>query len=108
MPSLHQHPMCGINRTLMLVGSLLTVIAFSSCVMGWVRANTSPEEAERDGAACRIVAYGKYPERMVHVQSDSRREPSRDEDTNTLLREEDAKYCMRQKGYGFQRVTGSA
>jgi hypothetical protein len=72
--------------------------------MGWVRPNTSPHEVEQDGAACRIAAYGKYPERMVHVESDSPREPSRDEDTNSILRDEDAKYCMRQKGYAFERL----
>ena len=72
--------------------------------MGWVRPDTSPEQVEQDGAACRIAAYGKYPERMVHVESDNRREPSSDQDTNTVIREEDAKYCMRQKGYVFERV----
>ena len=91
-------------RALMILGSIFALAALWSCTMGWVRPNTSPEQVEQDGAECRIAAYGKYPERMVHVESDNRREPSRDEDTNTLVRDEDAKYCMRQKGYAFERV----
>lgn len=43
---------------------------------------------------------------MVHIESDNPREPARDEDSNVLLRDGQAKYCMRQKGYSFERVRG--
>jgi hypothetical protein len=98
--------MDGKCRTLIIPGSLVAPVALCSCTMGWVRPNTGPEQVEQDGAECRIAAYGKYPERMVHMESDKPREPSRDEDTNALLRDEQAKYCMRQKGYAFKRVRG--
>lgn len=92
----------------MIPGSIVALVALWGCTMGWVRPNTSPEQLEQDGAECRIAVYGKYPERMVHVASDNHREPSRDEDTNALLRDEEAKYCMRQKGYTFARARGGA
>jgi hypothetical protein len=41
---------------------------------------------------------------MVKVDVDHPREPSHDADANILLRDEDAKYCMRQKGYIFERL----
>jgi hypothetical protein len=100
--------MDGACRVLMVPGSVVVFVALASCSMGWVRPNTSPEQVQQDGAECRIAAYGKYPERMVHVESDNRREPSRDEDTNTTVRDEEAKYCMRQKGYAFERVRNGA
>jgi hypothetical protein len=100
--------MDGKCRVLMIPGSIVALVALWSCTMGWVRSNTSPEQVEQDGAECHIAAYGKYPERMVHRASDSPREPSRDEDTNALLRDEEAKYCMRQKGYAFEHVRGGA
>lgn len=95
-------------RILMIAGILAALTALSSCTMGWVKPDTSPKQAEQDGAECRIAAYGKYPERMVHFESDNPREPSRDEDTNAVLREEEAKYCMRQKGYVYGRVRSGA
>lgn len=100
--------MGGTCRALMIPGSIAAPVALWSCTMTWVRPNTSPEQVKQDSAGCRIAAYGKYPERMVHVESDNRREPSRDEDTNTLLRDEEAKYCMRQRGYPFEHARGGA
>jgi hypothetical protein len=70
--------------------------------MAWVRPNTTAEQTHDDSADCNIRAYGKYPERMVRIDSTSRNQPSRDEDTNSTLRDEEAKYCMRQKGYTYQ------
>jgi len=91
-------------RALVTAGALVALAALCSCTMDWVRPNTSPAQAKQDGAECRIAAYGRYPEKMVHLESDKPREPSRDEDLNALLRDEDAKYCMRQKGYAFEGV----
>jgi len=92
----------GIYRGLMIPGALLSLVAVEGCTMGWVRPNTSPDQE------CHIAAYGKYPERMVHIESDSRREPSRDEDSNSVLRDEEANYCMRQKGYSFEHLRAGA
>jgi hypothetical protein len=100
--------MDGTCRALLIPGSIVSLVALCSCTMAWVRPNTSPEQVQQDGADCRIAAYGKYPERMVRIESDNPREPSRDDDTNALLRDEEAKYCMRQKGYAFERARGGA
>jgi hypothetical protein len=72
--------------------------------MAWIRPNTNPDQTHQDYAECEITAYGKYPENMVHIDSQSRREPSRDVDTNTTLRDEETKYCMRQRGYVYERA----
>jgi len=70
--------------------------------MHWNRPGTSPEQMHQDYAACDISATGKYPETMIHVDSDNRHEASRDVDTNAILRDQEIQYCMRQKGYVCQ------
>ena len=79
------------------------VVLTAGCTMSWVRPGTPPDQTREDSADCNIQAYGKYPERMVHVEGAGRDHPSYDEDTNTTLRDEEAKYCMRQKGYVYMR-----
>lgn len=83
------------------MGALLLL---TGCAAGWVRPNTSPDQAHAEDFACEVQAWGKYPHQNVHIDSDSLREPSRDLDPNTTIRGEEQKYCMRQKGYTFQRL----
>jgi hypothetical protein len=67
--------------------------------MDWSRPGTGPEQVRQDYAECDILATGKYPENVVHIDSYSPHEPSRDVDTNAVLRDEETQYCMRQRGY---------
>jgi hypothetical protein len=72
--------------------------------MSWVRPGSSPEQARDDNAACQISAAGHYPPNIIRAHSLSSGEPKLDQDVNALLRDEDAKFCMRQKGYTFEHV----
>jgi hypothetical protein len=84
---------------------LLTIGLLSACApMAWVRSDTTPQQTQSDGAECRISAYGKYPEKEVHIVSDDKRTPSTDQDTNGTLRDAEASYCMRMKGYSWQHA----
>lgn len=76
-------------------------LLISGCTLTWIRPNTSSQQMHQDYAECEITAYGKYPANMVHLSSESPREPSRDVDANTILRDEETKYCMRQRGYDY-------
>lgn len=100
--------MVGKSRGVMISRSVDALVALCGCKMDWVRPNTGTEEVEQDGAECRIAAYGKYPERMMPTTNHSPRGADSDEDSNAVLRDEEAKYCMRQKGYSFERVRGGA
>jgi hypothetical protein len=84
---------------------LPTIALLSGCgPMTWVRPDTTAEKAQSDGAECRISAYGKYPEKEVHIVSDDKRTPSSYQDTNDTLRDAEASYCMRMKGYSWQHA----
>jgi hypothetical protein len=78
-------------------------LLLSGCAMGWVRPGTSFEQTHDDSSYCDIESYGKYPVNIVHVDSPSAHEPY-DVDTNRILRDNEAKYCMRQKGYTYQWI----
>jgi hypothetical protein len=84
--------------------AIVVALLLCACTMAWTRANTSPEQRHQDYAECEITAYGKYPENVAHIASDNVREPSKDVDTNETLRNEETNYCMRQRGYLFQRA----
>ncbi len=78
---------------------IASAVLISGCVMDWSRPGTSPEQMRQDYGACDIVATSKYPENIVHIDSNRIHEPSRDVDTNAILRDQETQYCMRQKGY---------
>ena len=82
---------------------LASLLLLSGCAAGWARPNTSPDQAHQDDFACQVEAW-KVSRQSVHIDSDEFREPSRDVDTNSTMRGEQAKYCMRQKGYTFGRL----
>lgn len=84
--------------------AVTSALTLAACAMAWTRANTTPEQLHQDYAECEITAYGKHPENVVHVQSESLREPSKDVDTNETLRNEETNYCMRRRGYVYQRA----
>jgi|HubBroStandDraft_4_1064222.scaffolds.fasta_scaffold2494720_1 hypothetical protein len=71
----------------------------SGCAMDWSRPGASPEQMRQDYAACDISATGKYPESVVHITNTDPHEPSKNIDTNAILRDQETQYCMRQKGY---------
>ena len=75
----------------------------AGCTMGWVRPNTTAEQTRSDNAECQISAAGKYPPNVIRAGSLRPGEPSIDTDANELLRDEEAKYCMRQRGYTYGR-----
>lgn len=84
---------------------LLTIALLSACApMVWVRPDTTPAQVQSDGAECRISAYGKYPEKEVLITHNDKREPSTFQDSNDTLRDAEASYCMRAKGYTWQRA----
>jgi hypothetical protein len=72
--------------------------------MGWVRSDTTGQQTRDDNADCQISAAGRYPPNVIRAGSLRPGEPSIDTDANELLREEDAKYCMRQRGYTYART----
>ena len=76
----------------------------AGCSMVWVRPNTTAEQTHNDNVECEISAAGKYPPNIIRAGSLRPGEPSVDTDTNELLRNEEAKYCMRQRGYAYTRV----
>ncbi len=85
-------------------GSLLIlIILLGGCSpMVWTRANTTPEQAQQDGAECRIAAYGKYPYKELLVEHEHSATTS--QDANQMLRDADAEYCLQAKGYTLQRA----
>jgi hypothetical protein len=91
--------------TLFRIGGTAAIAALiCGCAMSWVRPGSSPEQARDDNAACQISAAGHYPPNIIRAHSLSSGEPKLDQDVNALLRDEDAKFCMRQKGYTFEHV----
>jgi len=94
------------TRTLCLpMGAVATSITLiTGCSVGWVRPGSSAEQTRTDNAECQFSAAGKYPPNIIRAHSLDSGEPKLDEDANSLLRNEEVKYCMRQKGYVFERV----
>ena len=84
--------------------TIATAALVAGCAMGWVRPDTTAEQTRGDNAECQISAAGKYPPNIIRAGSLRPSEPSIDTDANELLRDEEAKYCMRQKGYTYARV----
>jgi hypothetical protein len=76
----------------------------AGCSMVWVRPNTTAEQTHNDTVECEISAAGKYPPNIIRAGSLRPGEPSVDTDTNELLRNEEVKYCMWQRGYTYARV----
>jgi hypothetical protein len=74
------------------------------CTMGWTRPNTTADQTRNDNAECQISAAGRYPPNIIPARSLPTGGPSIDADANQLLRDEEAKYCVRHKGYSFARV----
>ena len=83
-------------------GAIVALLA--GCTMGWVRPDASPEQVREDNVECYSAAAAHYPPIIVRAHSLSSGGPALDEDANALLRENDAKFCLRQKGYVFGRV----
>ena len=88
----------------MLLVIAAAAVLVSGCTMGWVRANTTADQTRSENADCQISATGKYPPNIIRAGSLRPGEPTIDTDANELLRNEEAKFCMRQKGYTFARV----
>jgi hypothetical protein len=87
------------------IGALAaSVTLIAGCTMGWVRSGSSAEQTRNDNAECQLSAAGKYPPNIIRAHSLDSGEPKLDEDANSLLRDEEGKFCMRQKGYVFERV----
>lgn len=85
----------------------ITIVAAglaAGCSMGWVRPDTTGQQTRDDNADCQIAAAGKYPPNVIRAGSLRPGEPSIDSDANGLLRDEEAKYCMRQRGYTYART----
>jgi hypothetical protein len=85
-----------------VVTAATTLVA--GCTMGWVRPSTTAEQTHSDYAECEISAAGKYPPNIIKAGSLRVGEPSIDSDANQLLRDEETKFCMRQRGYVYGRV----
>ncbi len=98
--------MIRFTRTLFLpLGAVAaSVTLITGCTMGWVRSGSSAEQTRNDNAECQFSAAGKYPPNIIRAHSLDSGEPKLDEDANSLLRDEEGKYCMRQKGYVYERV----
>ena len=94
---------CPTKHASLLVTAAAAALA-AGCSIGWVRPNASPEQIRNDNAECQVSAAGKYPPIIIRAGSLRPGEPSIDTDSNELLRNEEAKYCMRQKGYTYARV----
>ena len=91
----------------MLRNALLFIAAevlVTGCTMGWVRPNTTADQTRTDSSDCQIAAAGKYPPNVIRAGILRPAEPSTDTDANELLRNEEANYCMRQRGYAYTRV----
>jgi hypothetical protein len=65
--------------------------------MTWTRPNTTAEQAQQDGAECRIDAYGKHPYKELVVEHEHGATTT--QDANDTIRDAEASYCMRTKGY---------
>lgn len=85
-------------------GTAAFAALINGCAMSWVRPGSSPEQTRDDNAACQMSAAGNYPPNIIRAHSLSSGEPALDQDANGLLRDEDAKFCMRQKGYTFDHT----
>jgi hypothetical protein len=80
---------------------LFTIFLCGCSPMVWMRPNTTPEQTQQDGAECRIAAYGKYPYKELLVEHEH--SPTTSEDANQMIRDANAAFCLRAKGYIFQR-----
>ena len=78
----------------------LAFVLAGCTTMVWVRPNTSTEQVQQDGAECRIGAYGKYPYKEMVVEHEH--SATTTEDANNMIRDSEASYCMRTKGYTLQ------
>ncbi len=84
---------------------LLAIALLCACApMSWVRPDATPEQAQSDGAECRIGAYAKYPENELAISHENKREPATLQDSDNTLREAEVANCMRTKGYSWQRA----
>ena len=80
------------------IGLAFLVLLLSACATTiWTRPNTTAEQTAQDGAECRIDAYGKHPYKELVVQHEH--SATTTEDANDMLRDSEASYCMRAKGY---------
>jgi len=92
-PMSRKAPLTSLSKIACLsVAAAAALIA--GCTMGWVRPNTSAEQSHEDYAECEISAAGRYP---PYIRGGSH-------DANQDLRDEETKYCMRQRGYTYTRV----
>jgi hypothetical protein len=92
------------SRVACLAVATAAVALVAGCTMGWVRPSTTAEQTRNDSAECAISAAGKYPPNIIKAGSLRPGEPSIDTDANELLRDEEAKYCMRHNGYEYTRA----
>jgi hypothetical protein len=81
---------------------ILASLLYGCSPMVWVRPNTTPEQAQQDGAECRIAAYGKFPYKELLVEHEHSATTS--QDANQMIRDADADYCLSAKGYTLQRA----
>jgi len=81
--------------------SALFGLFLSGCTtMTWTRSNTTAAQIQQDGAECRIDAYGKHPYQELVVEHEH--SATTTEDANGTIRDSEASYCMRTKGYSLQ------
>lgn len=89
-------------RGLMAATALTVVLNLAACApLTWTRAGATEQQIQQDGAECRITAYGNYPYREVIVEHD--RGPTMTSDGNQMIRDADADFCMRARGYVLAR-----
>jgi hypothetical protein len=81
---------------------VFTVFLCGCSPMVWMRPSATPEQTQQDGAECRIAAYGKYPYKELLVEHEHGATTS--QDANQMIRDANADFCMRAKGYAFQRA----
>jgi len=80
------------------VRSAFLLLTLSACATTiWTRPNTTAKQSKQDAAECRIDAYGKHPYKELVVEREHSAPTT--EDANDMLRDSEASYCMRAKGY---------
>lgn len=81
--------------------SIALLLLLVGCSTGWLRPNTSVQQVQNDRTECQLSALEKYPPRIVRAHTLESGEPRFDQDASQILRGEEEKYCMRQRGYTF-------